>query len=160
MEIKIEKAKENDLEKIKEIFLAGAVDESKIQEPNKSVKKIKEEMLKEMKQIFKDYPKELKSKNNYWIIAKIDGKIVGFATAEIKRKDEGWLQMNYVEKEYRRKGIGKKLTDERVKWFKKKKTKYICSTALVKNKPSLKNLERIGLKPRAYKMMKETKWKQ
>jgi L-amino acid N-acyltransferase YncA len=157
MEIKIEKAKEKDLKKIKEIFLAGAQDEIKLQYPKKTKEKINEELKGEIKKIFKDYKKELTSSNNYWIVAKVNNEVIAFANAQIKNKDEGWLEFNYVKKEYRRKGIGKKLTKNRVEWLKKKKVKYLCSKAFLKNKPSLNNLKKFGLKPVMIKVQKEMK---
>ncbi|MDA3836725.1 MAG: GNAT family N-acetyltransferase [Nanoarchaeota archaeon] len=156
--VKIRLAKSQDLERIKEIFLAAATDETKSQFPKKSKKDIKTETQGELKNIFKNFKKELKSKNSRWLVAEINLKFVGFANAEIKRKDEGWLAFNYIEKNYRSKGIGKKLTKERINWLKKRKIKYLCATALIKNKKSVNNLRNFGLEPTSFKLQKEIKY--
>ena len=150
----IQKAKEKDLKKIKEIFLAGAIDETRLQYPKKSLKKIEKDLKEEMKNIFKEYKKEIKSPKSYWIIVKEKEKIIAFANAVIKRKNEGWLEFNYVDKAYRRKGIGKKLTIKRIDWLKNKEIKSFYSKTFIKNNKSLDNLKKFGFKPVMLKVEK------
>ncbi|MCK4589482.1 MAG: GNAT family N-acetyltransferase [Nanoarchaeota archaeon] len=75
---------------------------------------------------------KLKNKDMAFFLAEEKGEVIGFAWAE-KQKNKffwtkypfkGYLHDLYVKKEYRKKGIGKKLINECFKWFKKKKFKY------------------------------------
>jgi len=100
---------------------------------------------------------ELKSKQSYWIVAEIGDKIIAFANAEIKNKKEGYLAMLYVDKDFRRKGIGKKLTLERINWLKKKRVKTIYAGILINNSASISNLKKLGFNPVSIKLEKKIK---
>ena len=117
--MEIRKAKESDLKEMDIIYLEGVIDEIKLQFPKRTKLSIIKEMNKAKIERLNGWKKELKSNKNLWIVAYIDDKIVGFANAEIK-KDVGNLTMLYIEKHHRKKGVGKKLTNERIKWLRKK----------------------------------------
>lgn len=151
--VKIRKAKKEDLKYIKEIFSTGIVEESKIQYPKMPRKEIMES-LDEINKIFKNFKKELNSKNYLWIIAEEKNKVIGFSSASIKDKKFGKLNMNYVTKEYRRKGIGKNFVEKRIKWLKKRGIKKIYANAFIKNKASNKNLNKFGFQPVSFNLEK------
>ena len=155
--MKIRKAKEVDLKKIDKIYLKGVIDEIKLQFPNRSRLSIIQEMTNTRRKRLSGWKKELKSDKSFWIIAEENGNFLGFANAEIKDKNQGWLTMLYVNKEFRRKGIGKILTKERINWLRKNKAKEIYAGMLAKNKNSISNLEKFGFKITSVKMFKRLK---
>lgn len=152
--MKIRKAKKEDLKIIDEIYLEGVIDELRTQYPKRSKKDILKEINKYKKQRIVDFGKDIKDKNQYWIVAEVDKEIVGFGSSEIKNK-EGRLVLLYVKKFFRRKGIGRKLTEERINWLKKKGIKKVWAGMLINNKSSRNNLEKMGFKPVSIKLEKE-----
>ena len=149
--INIRKAVEKDLKAMDEIYLEGVVDELKTQFPKRSKLSIIREMNQYKKQRVVDFKKDIKSKNEYWVVAEKENKILGFGSAEIKGK-EGKLILLYIKKDFRRKGLGRKLTNERIKWLKKKGVKTISAGMLINNKASRNNLESIGFKPTSIRL--------
>lgn len=152
-DMKIRKATENDLKVIDKIYLEGVVDELRTQYPKRSKSSIIREINKYKKQRIVDFKKDIKDKKQYWIVAEVGGDIVGFGSADTKY-DQGRLVLLYIKKEFRRKGIGKKLTKERMKWLKKKGAKKVYSGMLLNNLASRRNLEKIGFKPVSIKLEK------
>ena len=154
--MKIRKATKKDLKILDEIYLEGVIDELRTQYPKRSKLSIIREMNKYKKQRVVDFGKDIKDKKQYWIVAEINGGIVGFGSAEVKDK-EGRLALLYIKKKFRRKGVGKKLTEERMKWLKKKGAKKVSAGMLINNKASRKNLDKIGFKPISIKLEKVLK---
>ncbi|MEK6855187.1 MAG: GNAT family N-acetyltransferase [Nanoarchaeota archaeon] len=154
----IRKANVEDLDEIDKIYLEGVTDEIKIQFPSRSKSDIIKEMNQARKKRLSGFNKEMKSgKKNLWLVAEINNKIIGFANAEIKDKKEGALTMLYITKPYRKQGIGKRLTSERITWLKKKKVKEISAGILINNINSIKNLENFGFEKTSLKMVKKIK---
>jgi L-amino acid N-acyltransferase YncA len=154
--MKIRKGILKDLERIDEIYLEGVIDEIQIQFPKRTKSSIIKEMGKAQKSRRTQFKKDFKSKNNYWVVAEKNKDIVGFANAEINNK-EGKLTMLYIQKPFRNKGIGKKLTKARIKWIKSKKAKTISAGILLKNNASISNLKSFGFKPVSIKLEKKLK---
>lgn len=150
--MKIRKAKINDLKQINEIYIEGSIDEGKLQFPHISKKVMIKELKRQMPGRLKGWRKELKSKKNLWIVAEENGKIVGFANADINKNKEGRLTFLYIKRTYRKKGVGKELTKKRISWLKSKKIKRIKSGVYLKNKPSINNLKKAGFKPISLKL--------
>jgi len=157
MKIKIRKANLKDAIKIGEIYLEGTIDITKSQFPKRNKLNIIKEANKWKKDRIREFKKEINSKKNFWIVALICDKVVGFANAMIEKNKEGRLAMLYVKKEFRKKGIGRKLTQERIEWLKKKGIKKVYAGMFIKNKASRKNLEKIGFKPVSIKLEKQLK---
>ena len=154
----IRKAKKDDLKEIDKIYLEGVIDEIRLQFPKRSRLSIIKEMNKAKRERLAGWKKELKSNKSFWIVAEEKGNIVGFANAEIRNKNPSWLTMLYVNKEFRRKGIGKILTKKRIDWLKKKGAKEIGAGMLINNKNSINNLEKFGFKKTySIKMLKKLK---
>ena len=85
--------------------------------------------------------RKLRSSNFAYFIAEENSKIVGFAAGQIEKcpsffsyRKRGHLFNLYVEKGYRKKGVGKKLSKEVMKWFRKKRIKWVMQLVYVKNK--------------------------
>ncbi len=152
----IRKARVYDLKEIDKIYLEGVIDELQLQFPDKSKFQIIKEMNKACKDRLKGFEKEIiSSTKNLWLVAEIEGNIVGFANAEIKNKKEGALTMLYIKRPLRRQGIGKELTVKRIDWLKKKDVKEISAGVLIKNKASLNNLRKLGFKETSIKLVKK-----
>lgn len=149
----IRKANIKDLKDIDRIYVEGSIDEGKLQFPKVSKKEILKDVNKTKKTIIKEFRKEIKSKKNNWIVVEENCQIAGFGNAEIKKdKRYGMITMVYIDKKFRRRGIGIKISRKLIKWLKSKKVKYIESSAYINNKPSIKMQEKLGFKPISLKM--------
>jgi len=78
------------------------------------------------------HEKAPRSPNTLLLVAEIDGKIVGYAKANIRKRppiytvvEWGDISDIYVQPKFRKSGIAKKFMEEIFKWFKKKKMKYV-----------------------------------
>ena len=145
--MKIRRATIRDLKKIDQIFVEGSIDEIKLQFP----KKKDSEILKEFedcknsrRQGFKRY---MKNKKHYLIVIEDKNEIIGFGQAWIKNKNKGLTESVYVDKNLRKKGAGKKIMKDMIKWLKKQKVKNIESSCYIKNIPSVKLHEKLGFEP-------------
>ena len=145
--MKIRKANVSDLRGIDEIYVEGSIDEGKYQFPNISLKEMKKDLDKKQNSRRQGFRRYMKSKKHYWIVAEEKGKIIGFGQVWIKNKDTGITESVYVDRKYRKRGVGKDLMKEMIKWLKNKKLKYIESGAYLRNKPSVKLHEKLGFKP-------------
>jgi L-amino acid N-acyltransferase YncA len=145
--MRIRKATSKDLKKIDEIYVEGSIDEGKYQFPNVSIKEMKKDLDKHKTSRRQGFRRYMKSKKHYWIVAEENKEIIGFGQAWIKNKDTGITESVYVDKKYRKKGIGNKIMKELIKWLKKQKLKYIESSCFIENKPSYKLHEKLGFKP-------------
>ena len=76
---------------------------------------------------------ELQNSTSMFLVAEINGKVVGFMLGEIKTygfgvANSGWIEVIGVHPRHMGSGIGKKLGNELVKTFKKKKVKHIFTS--------------------------------
>lgn len=157
METKIREAKIEDLENIKRVYEAAGMDELKTYYKDESDEEIKKRIKVNLGFIFNKFAKDLKSGRSYWIVAENDGKVIAFAKAKIKSFQEGLLDRNYVKKEYRNQGIGKKLIKKRIEWLKQNQTKKVIAKLFINNKSSKKNLEDFGFETTEITMEKQLK---
>jgi len=95
--------------------------------------------------------KSIRSKNEINLIAEINGEIIGYASSEIiknqswvKYKRQGHLYNLYVKPRYQRKGIGKKLLEKSLEWFKQRSVKDIKILCYVKNTLAQKLYKKYG----------------
>jgi len=158
--MKIRKAVKKDISKITEIYIEGNIDEEKLQFPKLNKKEIKKDFEKRKKDIKKQLAKELAEKNRLFIVIEDKKEIIAIGQAYIG-KDEGkiygGLGRIYIKKEYRRKGIGTKITKFLIDYLKKKKVKEIESYVNTHNIPSLRLHKNFGFKPQIYKLIKKLK---
>ncbi len=145
--MKIRRATPKDLKKIDEIYVEGSINEGKYQFPNISIKEMKKDLDKHQSSRKQGFRRYMKSKKHYWIVAENNNEIIGFGQAWIKNKDTGITESVYVYRKFRKKGIGKKIMNEMIKWLKKQKLKYIESSCYINNKSSTKLHEKLGFKP-------------
>jgi len=147
MTIEIRKVRREDLGRIKEIYFKAGADEIKTQYPRESQEEITKKLNLWSKEIFENFEAEIESEDFYWIVAEINKKIIGFAISKKNNNSYGWLERNYIEKEYRGKGIGKEFVNKRMEWLKRNKVKNIYTKIFLNNKISKNNLKNFGFKP-------------
>jgi len=97
--------------------------------------------------------KSIRSKTEINLIAEENGKLIGYASSEIitnpgwvAYKKQGHLYNLYVLPKYQGKGIGKKLIEKSLEWFRKNKIKDLKIQAYVWNKRARKLYHKYGFK--------------
>ncbi len=153
--MKIRKALLKDLEEIDRIYVEGSIKEAKLQFSKKEAEKTIKNFDEYKKDRLKGFKKNLKDKKYYWIIVEINKKVIGFGEAYLKNKKAGMIENIYVDKKFRKKGIGTKIAKDLINWLKKKKIKDIGSACYIKNIPSLNMHKKLGFKPLVLKMRLE-----
>ncbi|MBW2991037.1 GNAT family N-acetyltransferase [Candidatus Woesearchaeota archaeon] len=108
--------------------------------------------------------KNLKQKNTAFFIAVQKGEIIGYAGGEIKNnpsyakyKKSGHIFNLYVKPKYQGKGIGKKLINETMKWFKKNKISDLRIMVYKNNKRAHKIYNKLGFKDYVIELSKINK---
>lgn len=105
-----------------------------------------------------------KDLSNEWravFIAVEDGKIVGMVLGKIFRsmyiqghERLGYISNLYVKKGFRKKGLGKKLTQAVIDWFKSKEAVALTLEVYEKNKAALNLYHKLGFKNHSVKMVR------
>lgn len=95
--------------------------------------------------------KNIKGENAAVFVAEINGKIVGYSLGWCSQPwaykgRRGYICDCFIEKSYRRKGIGKSLIKMMIEWFAKKGVKCVEADVYSKNVPSLKLFKTLGFK--------------
>lgn len=144
MEYKIRKAKKEDLKFLKKVYSKAGRDEIKTQYPGEKKEELQRKVSIWSKEIFKDFKKEVNSRKVLWLVAEVEEKIVGFANARIFSKKYSLLDRNYVEREYRGKGLGKEFIRQRIDWLKSKGIELVMVKTFLKNSISKNNLKKFG----------------
>jgi len=96
----------------------------------------------------------IRSSNGLVLVAEYNGKIVGYSLAKIKKRPPifkiqkiGHIHDAFVMKQYRKRGIGRRLVNESLKWFKSKGMNYVEADVDVRNKLGLNAWKKFKLKP-------------
>ncbi len=105
---------------------------------------------------------DLLKERNFFRFAIEDGKVIGYIYGVIKKVSENeksWKRMGdlnsiIVIKNYRKKGIAKKLVDKFFKWLKSKKITYVEASCNIKNQAVIKFNKRLGFKEQHIKFGK------
>jgi L-amino acid N-acyltransferase YncA len=158
--MKIRKSRNNDFEKILQIYLEGSIDEQRLQFPKKSVKKIQEEQNKTKPSIVKYLKNHFNSKKRIFLVVEEKKEVVGFGEAYVEKAEGqvfGGFGRVYISKEFRGNGLGTKITKKLLEYLKKKKVKKIESYVYINNKLSLGLHDKLGFRKEEYKMVKEFK---
>ena len=105
---------------------------------------------KEGKKYFKD---NIVKKNGFVDVAEYNNKIIGYLVGNLSerlshRKAAKYAELEnmIIEKKFRGKGIGRKLTKDFISWCKKNKVNYISVTASAKNKDAISLYKKSGFK--------------
>jgi L-amino acid N-acyltransferase YncA len=143
----IRKANLSDIKDIEKIYLEGTLDEIRLQFHDLfDDEDTKKEINLEIKWLKQDFKKSLKSGLGYWIVAEDNNIIIGFGELEIDKNinSKATLEKVYVKKEYRKKGIGKDLALELLRYAKDKNIKRVISKIFYNNLPSRNLHEKLG----------------
>jgi len=109
------------------------------------------------------YCKKLFPKKNVKIFVAWDQKkIIGFLIAKIKKTKYffkprfiGIISRIFVENDFRKKGIGMRLVEKALEWFKKRKIKFVEVVCHSKNKKALNFWKKLGFVEFTKKFKKE-----
>jgi ribosomal protein S18 acetylase RimI-like enzyme len=93
--------------------------------------------------------KNIKGENTVVFVAETEGKIVGYSLGWVNqpwayKKKRGYICDCFVEKSYRRRGIGKALVKAMIDWFKEKGVECIEADVYSSNIPSLILFRKFG----------------
>ncbi|MDD2196559.1 MAG: GNAT family N-acetyltransferase [Bacteroidales bacterium] len=93
----------------------------------------------------------LNSENRLLLVAKKNGKLIGYAAGEIQARspifkiaENGYINDVFVEGEYRKLGIARKFLIELKKWFESKGVEHVELSVLVKNEIGKKTWAKFG----------------
>ena len=95
----------------------------------------------------------IKNPNTKVLLALINNRVIGYFIAVIKKKHSflkykkrGSIEDAYIMKYYRRRGLGKKVFNELIGWFKKRGVGHIGVCVNAQNKIGINAWERFGFK--------------
>jgi len=95
--------------------------------------------------------KSIRGRKKRIVVAEKDEEIIGYFTGAVEKAPKyvsaekiGVIFDAFVEKKYRNQGVGRKLLDELLDWFKKNKIKHVEVTVDARNKIGLKAWKDFG----------------
>jgi ribosomal protein S18 acetylase RimI-like enzyme len=93
--------------------------------------------------------KNIKGENTAVFVAEVEGKIVGYSLGWVSQPwaykgKRGYICDCFVEKSYRRRGIGKALVKAMLEWFVNKGVECVEADVYSSNVPSLKLFKKLG----------------
>jgi len=115
-----------------------------------SIWRYTEEIKKLLKQ---QYTEWLADKNSIVLVAEVGTKVTGFLVATVNYRTDyspnttGNISAVYVEKKFRRRGIGSELVKEACRFFAAKKAKHIYIRYVLGNTEAERFWENLGFKP-------------
>jgi ribosomal protein S18 acetylase RimI-like enzyme len=147
MEINIEEAKKNEMSSVLSLMTELSDYHKKI-DP-KYYKSGKEREESDKKRLIEYFSK--KRKNQKILVAKVKNKIVGFLIGGIQKSHSyckenkiGVIHRVYVKENFRKRGIGKLLIEELLKWLKKRKVKFVEVEVDSRNKIGIEAYKKYG----------------
>lgn len=143
VDVKIRHANEKDLQEIVRLSKKLGLDESAM-----------DSMISPMPSEFQSPSwilKSIKGDNTVVFVAEVGGKIVGYSLGWISQPwaykgKRGYICDCFVEKSYRRRGIGKALVKAMLEWFISKGVECVEADIYSQNVPSLKLFRKLGFK--------------
>jgi len=155
--MRIRKATKKDLESLNKLQIGLAKYEAKLRKTLIDPEKVR-------KWYEKHYKKMIKKKNCAFFVAEVNGKIVGYILGGIETpthrhiyKRRGYIHDAFILDEYRRKRVGKQLTQKLFKWFKSKGIKWIRVDAYTNNRVGINFWKKMGFKEYVLEMTKVIK---
>ena len=154
--MRIRKATIKDFEKLKKIKILSKKEELKYSETLKPIV--------ETKHIYYEYLRlDLTKPNRAIFIAEEDNKVTGIILCKffkplriVKHNIKGHISNLYILKEYRKKGVAKKLVKEAIEWLKKQNVPHISLEIHTENLPAQSLYHNFGFKNYTIKMTKRT----
>lgn len=107
------------------------------------------------KECKKDFNEILSSKQSILLVAEQGDLLAGFLFGSLSKYKTGNLEIIFVSKNFRRKGIAIKLINSLLKILRSKKCKKIRLEANLKNKNAIRLYQKLGFKPFKFVMQKE-----
>lgn len=102
----------------------------------------------------KHYLECIRSRNAFFIVVVDKGKIIGYVIGEIKKnppvlleKRHGEIGEIFIQKEYRKEGLGLFLIQEILYWFRKREIERVVVDFDAKNKIARSAYKKMGFKP-------------
>jgi ribosomal protein S18 acetylase RimI-like enzyme len=144
--LRIRKATLQDLEVLHELQLELAKYEYKLDKNLKNPLRVKE-------QYYKYYKRKFKNEDCRFFVAEENRKVIGYIVGWIERlpgiyrhKKRGYVADVFVLEEHRGKGVGKKLLEALLKWFKSQKVRWIRLSVYSNNTNAVKVWKKLGFK--------------
>lgn len=142
--MKIRKAKPQDIEQVTKyglILLKQHSDLDPYYVPTDAVEEVYQNFLE----------RSLLLEDRLLLVAEINGKLVGYAAAEIQTRsplfriaENGYINDVFVKEEFRKLGIAREFLAELKKWFKSKGIKYVELSVLAGNEVGKKTWAKFG----------------
>ncbi|MBL7054471.1 GNAT family N-acetyltransferase [Candidatus Woesearchaeota archaeon] len=153
--MKIRKAILDDFEALKKFKILSKKEELKYSQTLKPLKDTKAKYLSYLKT-------DLSYKSRAMFIAVEDNKIIGmimgkgYSTASISKfKRKGYISNLYIDKNYRKKGVGVKLLKHTLRWLKKNGVPHVTTEIHIKNLPAQNLMHKAGFKDYTIKMTQD-----
>jgi ribosomal protein S18 acetylase RimI-like enzyme len=153
--LRIRKATMDDFEGLFELKLESRKEATKFNKKLAPIETVKDRYESYLK-------KDLSSEWRAVFIAVEDGNVVGMVLGKIFRsmyiqghERTGYISNLYVKKEFRKKGVGKKLTDALIDWFKSKDTVALTLEVYESNKLAKNFYHKLGFKDHSVKMVRD-----
>jgi GNAT superfamily N-acetyltransferase len=159
----IREAKKGDLEQVYGLFLQLAeVEDKAAKKVGRFAFKIRTKKKSFERSVKKEMLKDFANRKYIYLVAEIDGKLVGYALGSYKKDVNIYFETSIrgkahalvVDKKYRGKGVAKALIKKREEWFKSKKCEYVFLTVFATN-PAVGFHEKQGYKPYVLEMGKK-----
>jgi len=152
--MRIRKATLDDFEALKKFKILSKKEELKYSETLKPLKNTKKKYLEFLKiDLSRQWRVVFVAVENKKIVGMIIGKRYNaISISRFKRK--GYMSNLYIDKDYRKKGIGMKLLRHTLKWLKKQGVKHVSLEIHTNNSVAQKVAHKIGFKDYTIKLTK------
>jgi ribosomal protein S18 acetylase RimI-like enzyme len=143
----IRRAASSDVEKIVELRLLS---QEHAEKSNPLIWRITEEGKRLLKQKVEN---DLADNNIHVLLAEGEGEIIGYVQGEVTRRSDhtprtvGQISLLYVVKQFRRKGVGRRLMKELCKFFNSNKAEDLTVRYIIGNKEAEGFWRKLGFKP-------------
>jgi ribosomal protein S18 acetylase RimI-like enzyme len=145
--LKIRRAVSSDVERIVELRLLS---QEHFEASNPSIWRMTEDGKKLLKQKVEN---DLTNSNIHVLLAEVDGETIGYVQGEVTSRSDctprtvGQVQLVYVMKQFRRKGVGRLLVRELCKFFNSNKAEHLTVRYIIGNKEAEGFWRKLGFEP-------------
>jgi ribosomal protein S18 acetylase RimI-like enzyme len=143
----IRRATSSDVERIAELRLLS-------QEHSEGANPVVWRITEDGKKLLKEkVENDLADSNIHVLLAEVDGEIVGCVQGEVTRRSDylpitvGHVSLIYVMKQFRRKGVGRRLMEELCRFFNSNKAEQLTVRYIIGNKEAEGFWRKLGFEP-------------